>query len=660
MGNNALQDYKAAMVDDQVVHIQEATKNDGEYTTPYPIGYDVFDNVMKGGAREGDLTIITGLSGSGKCLAKNTSILMFNGSKKMVQNIVVGDKLMGDDSKPRNVLSLANGTEEMFDIIPTKGEKYTVNRSHVLSLKNNHQDAYGGKGIKDISVDEYLKQGLWWKQFHVGYKVGVDFSNKKLPIDPYYIGLWLGDGHSDSSRITTMDNEIVEWLEKYSNSINHSLKKFSQKNNRSSIYSITRDKFVGGASKEETVKNGKIYSYENRRGKNAIGFGSIKSIQSIMKDLNIIGNKHIPKIYKCNSRNVRLKVLAGLIDSDGYTNNNCYEICLKDTKLVDDVIYLVRSLGIGCHLQKSKFVDGKKYPRISIYGELSDVPVLLKRKKCHPRKQVKNPLHYGIKIQSVGEGKYYGFEIDGNKRFLLGDFTVTHNTTLAQNISVNYSKRKQPCLWFSYEVIVDNLYAKFKDMGATDKNFFIYTPKQTTSGGIDWIEKKIVEGLEKENTKFIFIDHIDFLSPRNVKGSDQRRIMLRDICQELKRIAIDHKVAIFLIAHVKKVQGREVEMQDIAESSGIYQLADFVFAVTRKFDIKEDNTVNSKRKVEMVSDQSEIRMLKNRLTGEQPSMNFILKDNIIRPLSDDGILSLPEPLDDGEEEVSFEELNKLF
>ena len=172
--------------------------------------------------------------------------------------------------------------------------------------------------------------------------------------------------------------------------------------------------------------------------------------------------------------------------------------------------------------------------------------------------------------------------------------------------------------------------------------------------------KKIIEGKEKENTKFIFIDSIDYLSPKNIKSSDQQRIILKNICVQLKNVAKEQKVIIFLVAHVKKVQGREIELQDIAESSGIYQQADFVFAVTRKYDIKEDNTVNSKRKVEMISDQSEIRMLKNRLTGEQPSMNFILKDNIIRPLSADGILSLPEPLDDGEEEVSFEELNKLF
>jgi len=243
---------------------------------------------------------------------------------------------------------------------------------------------------------------------------------------------------------------------------------------------------------------------------------------------------------------------------------------------------------------------------------------------------------------------------------ILTGLSGSGKTTLSRNISVNYSKRKQPCLWFSYEEIIDNFYAKFKDMGATEKNFFIYVPKENTSGGVDWIEKKIIEGKEKENTKFIFIDSIDYLSPKNIKSSDQQRIILKNICVQLKNVAKEQKVIIFLVAHVKKVQGREIELQDIAESSGIYQQADFVFAVTRKYDIKEDNTVNSKRKVEMISDQSEIRMLKNRLTGEQPSMNFILKDNIIRPLSDDGILSLPEPLDDGEEEVSFEELNKLF
>jgi hypothetical protein len=73
--------------------------------------------------------------GSGKCMKKDTPILMSDGTIKLVQDIKVGDFLMGDDSKPRTVLSLARGKDKMYDIIPVKGDKYTVNQEHILCLK---------------------------------------------------------------------------------------------------------------------------------------------------------------------------------------------------------------------------------------------------------------------------------------------------------------------------------------------------------------------------------------------------------------------------------------------------------------------------------------------------------------------------------------------
>ena len=89
--------------------------------------------------------------GSGKCHAKNTPIMMSDGTIKLVQNIEVGDLLMGDDSKPRKVQSLARGKDKMYDVIPVKGNKYTVNEEHILCLKasgfpkftaNNHKSNY--------------------------------------------------------------------------------------------------------------------------------------------------------------------------------------------------------------------------------------------------------------------------------------------------------------------------------------------------------------------------------------------------------------------------------------------------------------------------------------------------------------------------------------
>jgi len=206
-------------------------------------------------------------------------------------------------------------------------------------------------------------------------------------------------------------------------------------------------------------------------------------------------------------------------------------------------------------------------------------------------------------------------------------------TTYFQNISANMSDNKLSCLWFSYEVIIDNLYAKFKAMGCSEKDFLAYTPKQLTSGNVEWIHKKIIEGSEKYGTKFVFIDHIDFLTPRKIRSTDQKRMILRDICTQLKQIAIGQKVVIFLIAHVKKVQGRAIEMQDISESSSIYQLADFVFAVERNVE-----TVDlGGKKAEIYTEGGRVRILKNRLTGETPFMNFRLENDIIMPIGLDPI-----------------------
>jgi hypothetical protein len=73
--------------------------------------------------------------GSGKCHRKDTPIMMSDGKIKLIQDIEVGDLLMGDDSLPRQVLSFARGKDKMYDIIPIKGEKYTVNQEHILCLK---------------------------------------------------------------------------------------------------------------------------------------------------------------------------------------------------------------------------------------------------------------------------------------------------------------------------------------------------------------------------------------------------------------------------------------------------------------------------------------------------------------------------------------------
>jgi hypothetical protein len=78
--------------------------------------------------------LVSCFTGFGKCLAEGTEVLMYDGAKKKVEDIENGEYVMGDDSTPRLVCGVCEGTEEMFEIIPYKGESFCVNKSHILTL----------------------------------------------------------------------------------------------------------------------------------------------------------------------------------------------------------------------------------------------------------------------------------------------------------------------------------------------------------------------------------------------------------------------------------------------------------------------------------------------------------------------------------------------
>jgi hypothetical protein len=365
-------------------------------------------------------------AGAGKCHGINTPILMYDGDIKMVQDIKIGDKLMGDDSTPRNVLSLARGREMMYDIVPTKGDKYTINESHILSLKvsTNKWKKYKKNDIIDMSLLDYLNLP---KSYHgkggnlLGFRVGVEFTHKEVDIEPYYVGLWLGDGTSRTTGITTIDDCVIDYINEYAERLNSRVAMCDSNGTRCCTYSIV------------STLTDKKYN----------------KLLKMLQNHNLILNKHIPKTYKCNSRKVRLELLAGLIDSDGSADHNSYDIIQKNETLMDDIIYLARSLGFAAYkkeCKKSCIYKGVKregtYYRTNIHGKgLEDIPVKCERKKVEPRRQIKDALNTRIKVEKKEVDNYYGFELDGNHRYLLGDYTVTHNTVLSLKIIEQIKKK---------------------------------------------------------------------------------------------------------------------------------------------------------------------------------------------------------------------------
>jgi hypothetical protein len=273
--------------------------------------------------------------------------------------------------------------------------------------------------VIEISVKDYLELSDKKKGFLKGYKVPIDFPEKTLPIDPYMIGYWLGDGSSSTSEITSQDSTVLYYF----------AKNLPQYN----LFLTHRHKYTYGIT-----GNGKYYN---------------NIFLNTLKDLDLINNKHIPYIYKCNTREARLRLLAGLLDSDGSLNKerNGFEFIQKNEKLMDDVIYLARSLGFSCY--KSEKTTSWTYKGIKNYGKafrisingsgLEEIPTQIPRKQANSRKQIKDCLVTGINVEYVNEDDYYGFMIDKNCRYVMGDFTVTHNTATSIGIAEGMKDTKR-------------------------------------------------------------------------------------------------------------------------------------------------------------------------------------------------------------------------
>lgn len=363
--------------------------------------------------------LLLGVQGCGKCFEKDTPILMFDGSIKPVQEVAGGDLLMGPDSLPRRVLSTTQGRGEMYQVTPTKGEPYTVNADHILTLRlsgsrRTHKQADANL-IINITVTDYLNQSAGFKQRALGYRAPVEFPEQPVPLDPYFLGAWLGDGSEKVPAITTADVEMEQH-----------------------ITTIAHQHGLGVRRVEKLNRINKAATYFITAGNQG---RSLNPVLNTLRDLEVIGNKHIPLLYLANSREVRLRVLAGLIDTDGCMAGNDFEIIQRRKVLADDIVYLARSLGLAATIhacQKSCTVRGIRitgtYHRIHISGDTDMVPVRLHRKQAQPRQQRKNVLNTGIQVKPVGEGDYYGFAVDGDHRFLLGDFTVVHNSLSAKAI----------------------------------------------------------------------------------------------------------------------------------------------------------------------------------------------------------------------------------
>lgn len=403
----------------------------------------------------------TGIFKIDGCFSENTPILLYDGSTKMSQDICVGDILVGDDGIKRTVLDTTTGIDDLYEVVQNKATKYTVNSKHTLVLKycgdrsiiwhettqrwkvmwfdrttkkqktkdfkvsdfetkelayiqsETFKNSLVFDDVIEICIEDYMLLDATVKRNLMGYKTnGIYYDYVNVDLDPYMLGIWLGDGIHTRPEVATNDIEILNYINQWCKINNAEV--VNEKNNK--------------------------YKYRIKQKTTADSKQCENPLSRLLRKYNLLGNKHIPSDYLLNSRNVRLKLLAGIIDTDGSVSSCGKRVTIIQTRQVlsEQIIFLARSLGYivnysirekkQCVIFDCEPKDYKDQYVINISGDmLSDIPTLIFRKKCSNSQTNKDYLRTSIHVEFSKREKYYGWTVDGNHRFVLPDFTVVRN-----------------------------------------------------------------------------------------------------------------------------------------------------------------------------------------------------------------------------------------
>jgi DNA repair protein RadD len=379
------------------------------------------------------------------CHAKGHGILMYDGSIKKVEDIETGDKIAGPDGTARTVKQLHRGEDIMYKISPVKGEPFVVNSGHILSLYRTKTSKNEQIGYCEISVKDYVSQNAYFKHLHKLQRCRFEFKRKDLPVDPYVVGVLIGDGCLTglTPSFCIPDKEVIDYIESWAKLLCCSI----------SIH-----------SKGRSTPNINIVDHIANRSKE-------NRVRALLKEVGIYfdyaKDKKIPFLYKTGDRNQQLELLAGLLDTDGHLSGSGYDWISKSEQLADDVVFICRSLGLAAYkkqcIKSCQNGFSGNYFRVSISGDCSIIPTKIPRKQSPKREQIKNVCVTGFTVEPLARGDYYGFTVDKDHLYLDCNYVRHHNSgkshiigALAETLNKISKGKKILCLAPSAELVIQN------------------------------------------------------------------------------------------------------------------------------------------------------------------------------------------------------------
>lgn len=372
--------------------------------------YKAQKRVLKSLAKNNRVVLLSSRQ-AGKALDINTPIPTLNGYIKM-GDLKDGDQIYDENG---NICTILKAHEiyynhDCYEITFDSGEKIIADKDHLWCTQTKKERRQ--KIINSIKTTEEIFQTLHeYNSKEPNHRIikskGLQGLKKDLIIDPYILGVWLGDGHSAGSRISVGKQDIDE----ISKLLNQDY--FTIKNDGHGNFNYS----INGENKKHATD----------------------CFKKQLNRLNLLNNKHIPKDYLLSSFEQRLEILRGLMDTDGYVSKKgkC-DITSSNAVLANDIITLITSLGFKTNIKVKTFTNINHKPSTRIIFT-PNIPVFkLQRKLDRQLLKKQTPsynrlnFNYIQDIKKVASVPVRCITVDSpNSLYLCGKtHIITHNTTL--------------------------------------------------------------------------------------------------------------------------------------------------------------------------------------------------------------------------------------
>jgi replicative DNA helicase len=570
--------------------------------TGVPTGFTDLD-ALTNGLHPGQMIVIAARPAMGKALALDTLLPTPDGWTTMGE-VKPGDYLLDAMGKPTRVVAATEVLtgrpcyEMLFDdgatviadadhqwLTDTRASCKSAQAATVGCSRDRNQrfapvKTASAKTTKEIAATLHCNTADQRKNHSVQNAASLDLPQRNLPVPPYTLGVWLGNGDSRTARITSADPEVVQ--------------------------RIAEEGFEAARCATSTKNHG--------------------SLLELLQGMGVLGNKHIPQEYLRSSIAQRKDLLAGLLDADGLdtggtvTNTGSVQFTVTDKALAEGFCELVVSLGYCCGMS-AKRVKGRTEETstafVVTFTPTDDVFGLERKQRVHAERRCsgapERKQRFVTDVREMGSVPVRCVQVDNPDHMYLATRSMipTHNSTLAldfaRSCSIAYGL---PSVFFSLEMGRNEIAMRLLSAEARVALHHMRSGSMTDD---DWtrlarrmpevsagplyiddspnltmmeIRAKCRRLKQRNDLRLVVIDYLQLMQSGGSRRAESRQQEVSEMSRNLKLLAKELEVPVIALSQLNRGPEQRTDkkpmVSDLRESGSIEQDADMVILLHRE------------------------------------------------------------------------------